>query len=297
MVASTSTLLHDKPVTSLPSMMAAPTCEGGGVPEPWVWHQPTSSSLSPLDSWSSSASLPTDSWVPEEDAGGFLDLDFAEESADGGDPLMVAPPFENTLPSLEEEPHMNVMPFVQDQREAQALSSSFENAMGIDPHMLVSVDTPGAPAPTTSVSRSSEPDPAPASDPVPAPVPAPASDLAPVSPTKTEAPEVAVPGATFTAFTPMRLDMDERDGVLEAGSGPSTASLKPLSMLAATTRGAAMDGDELRPSLEEYNKLSSKEKRQLRNKISARNFRNRRKEYIHLLEEQIAERDSLIQSL
>lgn len=32
-----------------------------------------------------------------------------------------------------------------------------------------------------------------------------------------------------------------------------------------------------RPSAEEYSKLSSKEKRQMRNKISARNFRHRRK--------------------
>jgi hypothetical protein len=35
--------------------------------------------------------------------------------------------------------------------------------------------------------------------------------------------------------------------------------------------------DDWRPSPEEYKKMSSKEKRQLRNKISARNFRNRRK--------------------
>jgi bZIP-type transcription factor MBZ1 len=37
------------------------------------------------------------------------------------------------------------------------------------------------------------------------------------------------------------------------------------------------DGDDWRPSPEEYRKMSSKEKRQLRNKISARNFRVRRK--------------------
>jgi bZIP-type transcription factor MBZ1 len=35
--------------------------------------------------------------------------------------------------------------------------------------------------------------------------------------------------------------------------------------------------DDWRPTPEEYKKLSSREKRQLRNKISARNFRNRRK--------------------
>lgn len=37
------------------------------------------------------------------------------------------------------------------------------------------------------------------------------------------------------------------------------------------------DTEDWRPTPEEYKKLSSKEKRQLRNKISARNFRVRRK--------------------
>lgn len=53
----------------------------------------------------------------------------------------------------------------------------------------------------------------------------------------------------------------------------------------------------LKPDPEEYKKLSSKEKRQLRNKISARNFRTRRKEYITLLEEQISDRDNIIEGL
>lgn len=39
----------------------------------------------------------------------------------------------------------------------------------------------------------------------------------------------------------------------------------------------AANDDDWRPSPEEYKKMSSKEKRQLRNKISARNFRVRRK--------------------
>ncbi|BGP16801.1 hypothetical protein JCM10213_002195 [Rhodosporidiobolus nylandii] len=52
-----------------------------------------------------------------------------------------------------------------------------------------------------------------------------------------------------------------------------------------------------KPDAEEYAKLSSKEKRQLRNKLSARNFRHRRKEYITTLEEEISSRDTLITSL
>ncbi|KDR76513.1 hypothetical protein GALMADRAFT_139439 [Galerina marginata CBS 339.88] len=58
------------------------------------------------------------------------------------------------------------------------------------------------------------------------------------------------------------------------------------------------DDDDLpqdwRPSPEVFAKMTSKEKRQLRNKISARNFRVRRKEYITTLEGDIAERDRML---
>ncbi|KAF9226267.1 hypothetical protein BS17DRAFT_794448 [Gyrodon lividus] len=58
-----------------------------------------------------------------------------------------------------------------------------------------------------------------------------------------------------------------------------------------------LEPEDWRPSPEEYKKMSSKEKRQLRNKISARNFRVRRKEYITTLEGDIAERDHLIDAI
>ncbi|KAF9116228.1 hypothetical protein BGX27_004079 [Mortierella sp. AM989] len=47
--------------------------------------------------------------------------------------------------------------------------------------------------------------------------------------------------------------------------------------------------DPLRPSASELKKMTSKERRQLRNKLSARNFRVRRKEYISTLENQVKE--------
>jgi hypothetical protein len=47
--------------------------------------------------------------------------------------------------------------------------------------------------------------------------------------------------------------------------------------LKGSIRSADAIEDDWRPTLEEYQKMSSKEKRQLRNKISARNFRVRRK--------------------
>lgn len=57
------------------------------------------------------------------------------------------------------------------------------------------------------------------------------------------------------------------------------------------------DDDSWRPSAEEYKKLNSKEKRQLRNKLSARAFRNRRKDYIGTLEGHIRERDTVIDEM
>lgn len=57
------------------------------------------------------------------------------------------------------------------------------------------------------------------------------------------------------------------------------------------------DDDSWRPSPEEYKKLSSKEKRQLRNKLSARAFRTRRKDYIGTLESHIKDRDSVIDAI
>ncbi|KAI0007231.1 hypothetical protein F4779DRAFT_629262 [Xylariaceae sp. FL0662B] len=53
-----------------------------------------------------------------------------------------------------------------------------------------------------------------------------------------------------------------------------------------------MDEDERLLASEEGKKLSSKERRQLRNKVSARAFRSRRKEYISQLESEIATRIS-----
>ncbi|KAI5827367.1 hypothetical protein K523DRAFT_309538 [Schizophyllum commune Tattone D] len=58
-----------------------------------------------------------------------------------------------------------------------------------------------------------------------------------------------------------------------------------------------MGEEDWRPSPEVLAKMSSKEKRQLRNKISARNFRIRRKEYITHLEFDIAERDRLLDAI
>ncbi|KAF9983715.1 hypothetical protein BGZ75_004794 [Mortierella antarctica] len=72
-------------------------------------------------------------------------------------------------------------------------------------------------------------------------------------------------------------ESDEMDGVEGHGQPGHSCGLK-------TQPGIKTDDI---PSQKELKKMTSKERRQLRNKISARNFRVRRKEYIGTLEEQV----------
>ena len=72
-----------------------------------------------------------------------------------------------------------------------------------------------------------------------------------------------------------------RKGTLQSG-GIQKKSVGPQSVFGSLSDKGLSDkfkdkDDDWRPSPEEYQKMSSKEKRQLRNKISARNFRVRRK--------------------
>ncbi|TKY86871.1 hypothetical protein EX895_004159 [Sporisorium graminicola] len=98
--------------------------------------------------------------------------------------------------------------------------------------------------------------------------------------------------------TPMSEDgMSEEDDDDEHDDDHSRHSSPSKGKALSTIPMAVGDINYLKPDPEEYKKLSSKEKRQLRNKISARNFRTRRKEYIGQLEEQIADRDTIIEGL
>ena len=63
--------------------------------------------------------------------------------------------------------------------------------------------------------------------------------------------------------------------VKKSASAPLNKEKKDLPAGILTT--TSIEPDDWRPTPEEYKKMSSKEKRQLRNKISARNFRVRRK--------------------
>ena len=63
-------------------------------------------------------------------------------------------------------------------------------------------------------------------------------------------------------------------GVVKRTGAAATSAMKEKAAQIAKEKAA---DDDWRPSPEEYKKMTSKEKRQLRNKISARNFRVRRK--------------------
>ncbi|KAI5458120.1 ribonuclease Z [Mariannaea sp. PMI_226] len=72
-------------------------------------------------------------------------------------------------------------------------------------------------------------------------------------------------------------------------AAPDAQGQSPMNNLPRTKKEEDdMDDDERLLASEEGKKLSSKERRQLRNKVSARAFRSRRKEYISQLEAEIA---------
>ncbi|KAL2809319.1 hypothetical protein BJX63DRAFT_364866 [Aspergillus granulosus] len=85
-----------------------------------------------------------------------------------------------------------------------------------------------------------------------------------------------------------------------ASTSPSDPSPSPSSLpqMAKSRKDEQdMDEDERLLASEEGKKLSSKERRQLRNKVSARAFRSRRKEYIGHLENEVQQRNNEVQEL
>lgn len=69
-----------------------------------------------------------------------------------------------------------------------------------------------------------------------------------------------------------------RKGTVQSGGiAKKLADKKKDAKAAGMLSTTSIEPDDWRPTPEEYKKMSSKEKRQLRNKISARNFRVRRK--------------------
>ncbi|QQK48401.1 BZIP transcription factor (LziP), putative [Penicillium digitatum] len=87
-----------------------------------------------------------------------------------------------------------------------------------------------------------------------------------------------------------RLLQQMRQNAMANGEGSPSPSNGMPQMAKARKDEADMDEDERLLASEEGKKLSSKERRQLRNKVSARAFRSRRKEYIGQLESEVAAR-------
>ncbi|OCF32615.1 hypothetical protein I316_05795 [Kwoniella heveanensis BCC8398] len=87
------------------------------------------------------------------------------------------------------------------------------------------------------------------------------------------------------------------DTIFSAGKGKGGKKGGGMSSVVRGDDEDIDDDESWRPSPEEYKKLSSKEKRQLRNKLSARAFRTRRKDYIGTLEAHIQDRDSVIDEM
>lgn len=86
-----------------------------------------------------------------------------------------------------------------------------------------------------------------------------------------------------------RLLQQMKENIVISREEATPASLLPQ-MAKARKDEQDMDEDERLLASEEGKKLSSKERRQLRNKVSARAFRSRRKEYISQLESEVATR-------
>ncbi|PWY86797.1 hypothetical protein BO70DRAFT_360507 [Aspergillus heteromorphus CBS 117.55] len=84
-----------------------------------------------------------------------------------------------------------------------------------------------------------------------------------------------------------RLLQQMRQSAMSSPDGSPSPSMLPQ-MAKAKKDEQDMDEDERLLASEEGKKLSSKERRQLRNKVSARAFRSRRKEYIGQLESEVA---------
>jgi hypothetical protein len=106
--------------------------------------------------------------------------------------------------------------------------------------------------------------------------------------------------STFSSTSDISSKLDRlapREAIFSAGKGKGGKKGGGLSSVVRGDDEDLDDDDSWRPSPEEYKKLSSKEKRQLRNKLSARAFRTRRKDYIGTLEGHIKDRDDVIDEM
>lgn len=192
---------------------------------------------------------------------------------------------------------------------------SKDSDMSIDPQSLFEEGLPFGALPDSSASATNEPSPSDLQQPQQQLEPQQPADLAPSpssAPSKSSSkrPPAKKTGATTTSpaapsagrrtrSSASKQQVHAHKSVADLALPMDESAEKPHLVrqqkpAAATTREGSAEEEEAanhhlphivfpvpdyidRPSAEEYAKLSSKEKRQLRNKISARNFRHRRK--------------------
>lgn len=264
------------------------------------------------DSWSSFDRLLSPSFlgqsslVGESSAGiGGLNLfsnRYASTSASGGAPqggVFGSPP----LTTIESSPSSTSFPLEHTESNSSYSASTVPTfghpSFAIDPQLVA------ATSPITNISRSSGIGPAASVILTPATTsPPPAAPTATSATTRNQLTKRAPPPGSYNEDDEEDEEDEDEDGDLKSVSrGSSLAPPAPLKAagISATRKSAsgiiqtggitkqrvtsavvALDKDpndteDWRPTPEEYKKLSSKEKRQLRNKISARNFRVRRK--------------------
>jgi len=113
----------------------------------------------------------------------------------------------------------------------------------------------------------------------------PSNDPSPES-VEDQSPQENGDASSIAATSPEELDVpikvggkgkNNRRGTVQSGGIVKKAPVVKERPSAPQSIEENREPDDWRPSPEEYKKMSSKEKRQLRNKISARNFRVRRK--------------------
>ncbi|WFD45143.1 hypothetical protein MPSI1_003820 [Malassezia psittaci] len=238
---------------------------------------------SPTDDWNN-----TEASSPLDFASNLLNLEFSDEGCEPMESSLFLPPYVSPLEGADTTPGLDTHAAFREVSPAH--DSSMNTSDIIDPQLVLpainieedSKNSEDATSTLGSMDTSAHIKPE--------------CDYPAMDPVQTASSQ---PVSTFTAFTPMRLDQPERTSAAQDKSSSSDVHFATTSESQANSKrdSSAADADNWRLSLDEYNKLSSKEKRQLRNKISARNFRNRRKEYITLLEEQVQERDKLIDNL
>lgn len=211
---------------------------------------PTTSNQSPLSGLApSSRSSSSSPRTPPQDLDSFFNFYGADEFSKRDLFANATSPFDLLASMTSADPFTSTSTSVSG--SAPASSDNTTPVFAIDPQLV------GTPSNNPSPESAEDQSPQDNGD---------ASSVSPASPDELEAP-VKVGGK----------GKNNRRGTVQSGGIVKKAPIVKERPSAPQSIEENREADDWRPSPEEYKKMSSKEKRQLRNKISARNFRVRRK--------------------